>query len=116
MPKLFTLLTFMLLFSACKKNKELFVNGEVVSKNGCFQDAYLVAIIDPDPSRHKFLRPSLLACTACFNCSNSAYIRIPDGIINIGSRIRFRYAGTDVSCLSSSEAPPHIRVSDLSKL
>ncbi len=116
MPKLFTILTFMLLFSACKKNKELFVTGEIISKSGCFQDAYLVAVIDPDLSRHKFLRPSLIACTACYDCSNSAYIRLPDGMNDIGSRIRFRYAGTDISCLSSSEAPPHIRVSDLSKL
>ncbi len=116
MPKLFTILILILLFSACKKNNELFVTGEVVSKNGCFQDAYLVAINNPDPSRHKFLRSAFITCTACYNCSNSVFIRLPDDMNDIGLKIRFRYSATDISCLSSSDAPQHIQVTDLSKL
>jgi hypothetical protein len=113
------LLTSLLLFSfiSCKKDSNGFVTGTVIDKSGCFADSYLVAINNPDFSKQPFLRPSVLSsCAACYNCSNAVFIRLSSSFSNPGTRIKFLYSDTQPSCLSSSEAPAHITVKNLSRL
>jgi hypothetical protein len=101
---------------SCKKDHDVFVIGIVIQKSGCFQDSYLVAIENPDFSQHPFLRPSIQSCVACYDCSNAVYVRLNTGFEIPGTKIRFQYKATDISCLSYSEAPPHIVVKNISKI
>lgn len=102
---------------SCKKNNEDFVTGTVTDQSGCFGDSYLVAIDNPDFSKQPFLRPSVIpACVACYNCSNSVFIRLSPSFNIPGTRIKFLYDDTQLSCLSSSEAPNHITVKKVSRL
>ena len=102
-------------FNGCKKDKDDFVTGTVVSKGGCWSTSYLVTIDNPDFTEHKFLRPSVLACFACPSISNSAYIKLTPDLSSPGTRIRFAFVETIPSCLSSSEAPNHIEVKNLAR-
>ena len=101
---------------SCKKDHDAHASGMVIQKSGCFLDSYLVAIDNPNFSQHKFLRPSIQSCVACYNCSNAVYIRLDASIGAPGTKIRFQYKLTDISCLSSSEAPPHIQAKNISKI
>ena len=92
------------------------VTGTVIEKSGCYTDTYLVAIENPDPSRHKFLRPTTLACAACYNCSNAVFLHLSPALSAAGTRVRFSYIGKEISCLSSSEAPEHVKAKNISKL
>jgi hypothetical protein len=103
-------------FLSCKKDHDGFTTGIVIEKSGCFADSYLVAIQNPDPSKQPFIRPTVLSCTACYNCSNAIFIRLSSSYSNPGTRIKFLYGDTQPSCLSSSEAPAHITVKKLSRL
>jgi hypothetical protein len=104
-----------ILFTGCKKEKGDFVTGTVVSKGGCWNTSYLVTIDNPDFTDHKFLRPTVLACFACPNVSNSVYIKLTPDLSSPGTRIRFVFVETIPSCLSSSEAPNHIEVKNLAR-
>jgi hypothetical protein len=103
-------------FVSCRKENETLITGTVISPGGCFQDSWLVAIDNPDFSDHPFLRPTVLSCAPCYNCSNSVFIRLTGTLGSPGTRIRFAYHESVPSCLSSSEAPEHIRVRHLSGL
>src|SRR5436190_18492623 len=103
-------------FLSCKKDDDKLVVGTVIGQSGCFTDSNLVAIDNPDSSKQAFLRPTVLACTACYNCSNAVFIRLPSAFSTIGAKIMFSYLETEGSCLSSSEAPNHIKVKNLSRL
>ena len=113
------LLLFIFLFMfttlSCKKENSLLVSGIVVESKGCLPDSWLVAILDPDFSKHPFLHPTVLDCAACYNCSNSVFISLNPELAVPGTKIRFEYDQTEVSCLSSSEAPEHIRVKEIYK-
>ncbi len=113
------LLLFIFLFMfttlSCKKENSLLVSGIVVESKGCLPDSWLVAILDPDFSKHPFLHPTVLDCAACYNCSNSVFISLNPDLAVPGTKIRFEYDRTEVSCLSSSEAPEHIRVKEIYK-
>ena len=101
---------------SCKKDQDNFATGTVIEKKGCFGDSFLVAIDDPDPSKHKFLRATIQSCAACYNCSNAAFLHLSPPFTTTGTRIRFSFTGTETSCLSSSEAPEHITVKNIVKL
>lgn len=104
-------------FFSCKKDHDGFVTGTVIEQRGCFADSYLVAIDNPDLSKQPFLRPTVIsACVACYNCSNAVFIRLSSSFNTAGTRIKFLYNDTQLSCLSSSEAPAHITVKKLSRL
>ena len=104
-------------FLSCKKDNDSLVRGTIIEQKGCFADSYLVAIDDPGFSDQPFLRPTVLsACVACYNCSNAVFIRVPASFGAAGTRIIFSYRSTEISCLSSSEAPAHITVKNLSRL
>jgi len=104
-------------FISCKKDNDSPVSGTVIEQKGCFADSYLVAIDNPDFSTQPFLRPTVLsACVACYNCSNAVFIRVPASFAATGTRLKFSYVNTEISCLSSSEVPAHITVKNLSRL
>lgn len=104
-------------FLSCKKDNDGVATGTVLNQNGCFSDYYLVVIDNPDYSKHSFLRPSVLSsCATCFNCSNSAFVQLASPFATPGTRIRFSYIESIPSCLSSSEAPGHVKVKNLVKL
>lgn len=104
-------------FLSCEKDNDSLVIGTLIEQKGCFADSYLVAIDNPDFSNQPFLRPTVLsACVACYNCSNAVFIRVPASFATTGTRIKFAYGSTEISCLSSSEAPAHITVKNLSRL
>jgi len=103
-------------FTGCSKDKGDFVSGTVVAKGGCCSTSWLVTIDNPDFTVHKFLRPTVLACFACPNVSNSVYIKLTSGLSSPGTRIRFVFDKSIPSCLSSSEAPNHIEVKNLRRL
>jgi hypothetical protein len=106
----------LIFFLSCKKDNDGSATGTVIEKSGCFADSYLVAIQNPNPSNQPFLRPTVLSCAACYNCSNAVFIRLSTDLSNPGTRIKFQYNDTQASCLSSSEAPVHITVKKLSRL
>jgi len=117
MKKYYLFITLLLAsFQSCKKDNDKLVVGTVIGQSGCFTDSKLVAIDNPDSSKQPFLRPTVLACAACYNCSNAVFIRLPSTFSTIGARIMFSYLETEGSCLSSSEAPNHIKVKNLSRL
>jgi hypothetical protein len=102
---------------SCKKDNANFATGTVLNQNGCGNDYYLVVVDNPDFTRHEFLRPSFSSsCAMCFNCSNSAFVLLPSSLTAPGTRIRFSFAESIPSCLSSSEAPEHIKVKTVVKL
>lgn len=104
-------------FLSCKKDNDSWVRGTLIDQKGCFADSYLVAIDSPDFSNQPFLRPTVLsACVACYNCSNAVFIRVPASFAATGTRIKFSYVNTEISCLSSSEAPAHIAVKNLFRI
>jgi len=105
-------------FISCKKENDPSVTGTLIEPKGCFfADSYLVAIDSPDFSNHSFLRPTVLSsCIACYNCSNAVFIRVPAAFAAAGTRIKFSYVRTEISCLSASEAPEHITVKNLSRI
>ena len=102
-------------FISCKKDKDSVVTGTAAVKGGCFDDAWLIAIDNPDPEKHKFLCAAPITVATFYNCSNAVYIRLPSALAIAGTKIRFTWAATDVSCLSYSQAPSHIQVKNLSK-
>ena len=112
---LFFIFAILFVGISCSKNNDNFVTGRVEIKGGCFPDSWLVSIDDPNPEKQSFLRATVLAGTA-YNCSNAVFINLPSSLATQGTRIRFTYTGTEVSCLSSSEAPNHIKVKNLSRL
>lgn len=112
---LFFISALLILGLSCSKNNDNFVTGRVEVKGGCFADSWLVSIDNPNPQKYSFLRATVLSGTA-FNCSNAVFISLPLSLSSQGTRIRFTYTGTEISCLSSSEAPNHIKVKNLARL
>jgi hypothetical protein len=102
-------------FISCKKDKDSFATGTVTVKGSCFDDAWLIAIDNADPGKHKFLRASTIPTATFYNCSNAVYIRLPSTLAVSGTKIRFTWIATEASCLSYSEAPNHIQVKNLAK-
>ena len=113
-----TLFIFVLLltFISCKKDNDNFVTGTVDSKAGCFTDSWLIAIDNPNPEKHSFLRNTAFPTATMYNCSNAVFISLPSSLGVTGRKIRFSYVNMRGSCLSYSEAPNHITVKNLSPL
>ncbi len=113
-----TLSIFVLLFAflSCKKDKDNVATGTVDIKAGCFTDSWLIAIDNPNPERHAFLRNTAFPSGTIYNCSNAVFISLPPSLAVTGRKIRFFYVETQASCLSYSEAPNHITVKNLSRL
>jgi len=110
------ILVLLLTFISCKKDNDNFVTGTVDIKSGCFTDSWLIAIDNPNPEKHSFLRNTAFPTATLYNCSNAVFINLPSSLAVTGRKIRFSYVDMQVSCLSYSEAPNHITVKNLSRL
>jgi hypothetical protein len=117
MQKATVLIIFLLLtFISCKKDNDKLVTGTVDIKGGCFTDSWLIAIDNPNPEKHSFLRKTTFPTATLYNCSNAVFITLPASLAKPGKKIRFTYVNMQGSCLSYSEAPNHIAVKNLSGL
>jgi hypothetical protein len=110
-------LIIILLFAAaaCNKEKNPVVTGTVQQPGGCLANTWLVFIDNGNAAQYSFLCESPTS-TSSFNCSNSVYILdMPASFRQLGKRVKFsRWKDNGLSCLSSSFAPHHLEVSDLS--
>ncbi len=118
MQKIYLLIPILFLFvTSCKKDKDNFVTGTVQVKGGCFSDSWLIAIDNPDPAKHTFLRAANFPTGTLYNCSNAVFIRLTPALAKAGIKIRFSGITNHLgSCLSFSEAPNHIEVKEISRL
>lgn len=112
MRYLILILSFaIMLLAGCDRDNEQEMAGTVIEKKGCYPDSYLVQLTGPADTR--------LACfgnlpvTAAYNCTNAVYIHLPPALAVTGKKIRFVYAGTEVTCLSATGVPNHIIVKSL---
>lgn len=105
----------LLLSLSCTKNNDDFVTGRVEVKGGCFPDSWLVSVNNPDPKKYSFLSEAGIVSATAFNSSNAVFINLPSSFAATGTRIRFKYIEMQVSCFSSTMAPNHIKVKDLSR-
>ena len=112
---LFFILILVVSFMSCKKDNDNSITGTVQVKGGCFLDSWLVAIDNPDPAKHSFLRATSFATATLYNCSNAVFITLMPELAKAGTKIRFSgITNYGVSCLSSSEAPNHITAEKMS--
>lgn len=111
---LFFILILVVSFTSCKKDNDNSITGTVQVKGGCFPESWLVAIDNPDPAKHSFLRATGFTTATLYNCSNAVIISLPSSLAKAGTRVRFSYDSTMPSCLSYSEAPNHITVKKIS--
>ena len=102
-------------FAACSKEKDgEVITGTVQQAGGCFGNSWLVHIDNGNADQYSFLCKSP-ASTSGFNCSNSVYIiNMPSALSQSGKRIKFSRWENRFSCLSSSFAPNHLEVFNLS--
>ena len=103
------------LFASCKKqNSYPVITGMVQQPGGCLPDTWLVFIPGGDGDKHSFLCPSSTP-TSSLNCSNSVYIvNMPASLAQFGTRVKFsRWRDMGGACASSTFAPHHLEVSDL---
>lgn len=112
---LFFAMTVVLL-GGCKKDNDQLATGTVLQAGGCFQDAWLVAVDNPDPEKHFFIRKTIAPAGTMYNCSNAVYIRLSAQLGVAGTRIKFKGRNIEPSCYSFSEAPNIITVEKISKL
>jgi hypothetical protein len=103
------------LFASCKKqNNYPVITGMVQQQGGCLPNTWLVFIPGGNTDKHPFLCASQVP-TSSFNCSNSVYIvNMPASLSQLGTRVKFsRWKDNGGSCSSSTFAPHHLEVSDL---
>jgi hypothetical protein len=102
-------------FASCKKENDIIIDATLIQQSGCMPGAWLVDIADPNHSRHPFLcnqppSPSSL------DCSNTVIIlNVPSGLAQTGKKVRFsKWDDKGIMCFSSTQAPTHLEVYDLS--
>jgi hypothetical protein len=106
----------LLLLGGCKKDNDQLATGTVLQAGGCFPDAWLVAVDNPDPEKHFFIRKTIAPAGTMYNCSNAVFMRLPASLAVAGTRIKFKGRNIEPSCFSYSEAPNIITVEKISKL
>src|SRR5688572_19638090 len=100
----------LVVLAGCDKDNDQFATGTVMQAAGCYPDSWLIAVDNPDPRHHDFIRPTSFSTATLFNCSNAVFIRLTSAFAKPGSKIRFVAGEIELSCLSYSEAPNHIKV------
>jgi len=115
MKKNIIILMLVAIFASCSKEKNHpVIRATVQQVGGCLPNTWLVLITSGDADKYSFLCQSS-SPTSSLNCSNSVYIlNMPASLSQLGKRIKFsRWKDDNILCLSSSFAPHHLRVSDL---
>ena len=108
-----------LLLAACSKTKDPFITATVVEQQSCFPNAWLVRLDKPNPVSHPFLcgdDVSVLS-SATTHCGNSVFIlNMPLAFRQAGKKLRFsKWEDKGLLCFSSTLAPHHLEVKDLSE-
>lgn len=113
MRKIIFLLGILFVLGACEKEEEKEIRGTVVEKKGCYPDSYLVEITDVGDTQKYFGCAESTPTVSAYNCKNAVFIHLPQELGIAGKKIRFVFAGEEVSCLSSMGSPNHIIVKSL---
>lgn len=113
------IVAFILLFLfSCKKEKSKWITATVMQSAGCFPNSWLVKLDNPDASKYSFLcnptQATFFASTT--NCTNSAIILdLPASLSQPGTLIKFsQWTDKGLLCFSSTLAPHHLEVTDVS--
>jgi hypothetical protein len=101
---------FLFVLAACEKDEESEIKGTVIEKKGCYPDSYLVEITDIGNMQKAFACSENTPIVSNYNCKNAVFIHLPAELGIAGKKIRFVFAGEEVSCLSSTGTPNHIIV------
>ena len=110
MRKIIFLVSAVFVLAACEKEDENEIKGTVIEKKGCYPDSYLVEITDAGNMQKSFACAGSTPIVSDYNCTNAVFIHLPLDLGIAGKKIRFVFAGEEVSCLSSTGAPSHIIV------
>lgn len=116
MKVLTALILLITLLNSCDKDNDDLATGTVMQAGGCFADAWLVTVDNPDPRNHFFIRTTSVPTATMYNCSNAVFIRLSPALSSAGTRIKFSARNIEPSCLSYSEAPNIITVNKIFKL
>jgi hypothetical protein len=114
--KSIAIVLIVLVFASCKKDHE-WITATVVGQS-CYPNAWMVQLDNPDRTKQSFLceptQAMLSSSTA--NCGNTAVIlNLPAALTYKGARIKFsKWEDKGLLCFSSTLAPHHLEVSDLS--
>jgi hypothetical protein len=105
--------------AGCSKNKNTFITATVVAQQSCTPNAWLVRVDKPNPKFHSFLCGAdvSIVSSAIYNCGNSAFIlNMPAAFMQDGRKVKFsKWEDKGLLCFSSTLAPHHLEVSDLSE-
>jgi hypothetical protein len=109
--------SLVLITNSCKKENRIVITGTVKIRSGCYTHSWLVAIDQPDSSGHSFICTRTPPVGTYYNCSNAVYItNMPQEFAAEGKRLKFsKWKDNGIMCLSSSYAPHHLDVTDLSQ-
>jgi hypothetical protein len=115
--KRIAVILFVIGFASCKKDKTEWITATVLQQ-GCYPNAWLVQLDNPDQSKQSFLCvPSqAMLSSSAIHCGNSAVIlNMPAAFAYNGAKIKFsKWEDKGLLCFSSTLAPHHLEVTDLS--
>ena len=95
------------------------IMGTVMEQQSCFPNSWLVRLDNPNPRFQPFLcgaDVSILSSSTT-NCGNSVFIiNMPVSLAQAGKKIKFsKWEDKGLLCFSSTLAPHHLEVTDLSE-
>jgi hypothetical protein len=109
---------FLFFLFSCKKENNRWITATVSQIPGCYPNSWMVTIDNPNASRHPFLcdRTVSTASSSTTNCGNSVMIiNLPAPLHQPGTQIKFsKWEDKGLLCFSSTLAPHHLEVSDVS--
>lgn len=119
MKKAVIVLSVLALLAGCSKSKDAYITGTVVEQPSCMPNAWLVRLDNPDPKFQSFLcTPDVsVLSSATTHCGNSVFIlNFPAAFSQAGKKIKFsKWEDKGLLCFSSTLAPHHLEVADLSE-
>lgn len=102
---------------SCKKEKTKWITATVI-QNGCYPGSWIIQLDNPDRLKEPFLcQPTqAMLSSSTTNCGNSAVVlNLPAALSRPGVQIKFsQWTDKGLLCFSSTLAPHHLQVSDVS--
>ena len=109
---------FSILLFSCKKENNQWITGTVTQMAGCYANSRLVTIDNPAASKYSFLcdHTFSMSSSSTSNCGNTvAILNLPSYLNQPGAQIKFKkWQDKGLLCFSSTLAPHHLEVSDVS--
>lgn len=102
----------LLLFS-CKKESTKWITGTII-QTGCYPGSWMVQIDNPDWTKEPFLcGPNPEVARICEN--TTVIVNLPASLSQPGTQIKFsQWTDKGLLCFSSTLAPHHLEVADVS--